>query len=64
MMPMLTAGSETIPMSALIKSVVLIVEDELPQMEMLAYNLSKEGFEVLKAPDGEEALLLVEEVAV
>ena len=40
---------------------VLIVEDELAQREVLAYNLEAEGFRVLKAEDGEEALLLIRE---
>ena len=42
---------------------VLVVEDELAQREVLAYNLEAEGFAVLKAENGEEALLLVEENA-
>lgn len=42
---------------------VLVVEDELAQREVLAYNLEAEGFRVLKADNGEEALLVVEEDA-
>lgn len=38
---------------------VLIAEDEPAQMELLRYNLEKEGYRVLTAPDGEEALELV-----
>lgn len=45
------------------KPVVLIVENERAQLEMLAYNISKEGFEVLRAEDGEEALMVVDESA-
>lgn len=41
---------------------VLVVEDEPAQREVLAYNLEAEGFEVSRAGDGEEALMLVEEV--
>lgn len=40
---------------------VLIVEDEPAQREVLAYNLECEGFRVIKAADGNEALLLIEE---
>lgn len=42
---------------------VLVVEDELAQREVLAYNLEAEGFRVLKAENGEEAMLLVDEDA-
>jgi two-component system phosphate regulon response regulator PhoB len=40
---------------------VLLVEDEPAQREVLAYNLEAEGFEVVQAGNGEEALLLVDE---
>jgi two-component system phosphate regulon response regulator PhoB len=40
---------------------VLVVEDELAQREVLAYNLEAEGFRVVRAENGEDALLLVEE---
>ncbi|NRB17081.1 MAG: phosphate regulon transcriptional regulator PhoB [Rhodobacteraceae bacterium] len=40
---------------------VLIVEDEMAQREVLTYNLEADGFRVIKAGDGEEALLLVAE---
>ena len=40
---------------------VLVVEDELAQREVLAYNLEADGFRVIKAENGEEALLLVDE---
>ncbi|MDV4144255.1 MULTISPECIES: phosphate regulon transcriptional regulator PhoB [Shimia] len=41
---------------------VLVVEDEPAQRDVLTYNLEAEGFEVVSAGDGEEALLLVAEV--
>jgi len=37
---------------------ILIVEDEAPQAEMLAYNLEKEGFEVAVVTSGEDGLAL------
>ncbi|MGV8986236.1 MAG: phosphate regulon transcriptional regulator PhoB [Cypionkella sp.] len=40
---------------------ILLVEDEPAQREVLAYNLEAEGFEVQRATNGEEALLLVAE---
>ena len=42
---------------------VLIVEDEPAQREVLAYNLEAEGFRALRAENGEEALLIVDEDA-
>lgn len=46
---------------AALQPLVLVVEDEPAQGEVLAYNLSAEGFRVALAQDGEEALLLVAE---
>ncbi|MDP5306568.1 phosphate regulon transcriptional regulator PhoB [Paracoccus spongiarum] len=40
---------------------VLVVEDEGAQREVLQYNLESEGFEVVVADNGEDALLLVQE---
>lgn len=40
---------------------ILLVEDEPSQRTILTYNLSKEGYEITEAPDGDEALLLIEE---
>jgi two-component system, OmpR family, phosphate regulon response regulator PhoB len=45
------------------KPQVLVVEDEPAQREVLAYNLEAEGFIVRMAEDGEEALMLIDEVA-
>ena len=45
------------------KPLVLIVEDEPAQVEALRYNLEKKGYRTAVAPDGEEALMLVEEEA-
>ncbi|SPF81272.1 phosphate regulon transcriptional regulator PhoB [Pseudoprimorskyibacter insulae] len=42
---------------------VLVVEDEAAQREVLSYNLEAEGFRVSRAEDGEQALILIEEVA-
>ncbi|WP_435168703.1 phosphate regulon transcriptional regulator PhoB [Falsirhodobacter sp. 1013] len=43
--------------------IVLLVEDEPAQREVLAYNLEAEGFRVFQAGNGEEALILVDEVS-
>ncbi|MEM7223505.1 MAG: phosphate regulon transcriptional regulator PhoB [Pseudomonadota bacterium] len=43
------------------KPLVLIVEDEAAIVTLLRYNLEREGFQVIEAGDGEEALLLVAE---
>lgn len=40
---------------------VLLVEDEPAQREVLAYNLEAEGFDVIQADNGEDALLLIDE---
>ncbi len=39
---------------------ILIVDDEKPIVEILKYNLEKEGYRVVTAFDGEEALNMVE----
>ncbi|MFN3722148.1 MAG: phosphate regulon transcriptional regulator PhoB [Paracoccaceae bacterium] len=41
--------------------VVLLVEDEPAQREVLAYNLEAEGFRVVQASNGEDALIMVDE---
>ena len=40
---------------------VLVIEDEIAQLELVAYNFEKEGFRVVRANDGEEGLLSAEE---
>ena len=40
---------------------VLVVEDEVSQREIIAYNLRAEGFEVITAETGDAALLAVRE---
>jgi DNA-binding response OmpR family regulator len=42
---------------------ILIVDDEPPIVEMLAYNLKRANYEVLVARDGEEALRVAREAA-
>lgn len=48
-------------MNAVLKPLILIVEDEGDLVTLLKYNLEKEGFRVMAANDGEEALLLANE---
>lgn len=38
------------------KSKILIIEDERPLVEVLTYNLEREGFEIIVAHDGAEGL--------
>ena len=40
---------------------ILVVDDERPIAEILKYNLEREGFAVILAHDGEEALLRLEQ---
>ena len=43
------------------KPKILLVEDDANLVELVGYNLEKEGFAVLHTADGEEALVLAEE---
>ena len=47
----------------MVKPSILIVEDEQSQREILCYNLEADGYEVLSAENGEEALLVVDETS-
>ncbi len=40
---------------------ILLVEDDASLVELITYNLEKEGFDVVRTGDGEEALTLAEE---
>jgi two-component system, OmpR family, phosphate regulon response regulator PhoB len=42
---------------------ILVVEDEPAQREVLSYNFEAEGFDVTLAENGEEAMLLVNEIS-
>ncbi|MEY8661278.1 response regulator YycF [Ligilactobacillus faecis] len=41
---------------------ILVVDDEKPILDIIKFNLNKEGYEVFTAEDGQEALEKVEEV--
>ena len=43
------------------KPTILVVEDDAAISTLLTYNLDREGYRILEAVDGEEALLMVEE---
>lgn len=43
------------------KPAILVVEDETALVTLIRYNLEKEGFEVIEAPDGEEGLMVLDE---
>jgi two-component system phosphate regulon response regulator PhoB len=40
---------------------ILLVEDDVHLVELISYNLEKENFDVVRTPDGEEALVLAQE---
>ena len=41
------------------KPKILIIDDEKDILELVSYNLTKEGFEATTSPDGEDALRLI-----
>jgi two-component system, OmpR family, phosphate regulon response regulator PhoB len=45
------------------RPVALVVEDESSLVELVRYNLERDGFEVLSAGDGEEAMVMIDERA-
>lgn len=47
--------------SASSKPTILVVEDEIPLLTLLRYNLEKQGYRVEEAADGQEALMRVAE---
>ena len=42
---------------AVLKSIILLIEDEINQIELLRYNLETEGYEVVVAMDGEDGVI-------
>jgi two-component system phosphate regulon response regulator PhoB len=40
---------------------ILLVEDDASLVELVSYNLEREGFDVIRTGDGEEALVLAQE---
>jgi two-component system phosphate regulon response regulator PhoB len=45
-----------------VKPKILVVEDDANLVELITYNLEREGFDVVATEDGEEALVLADEV--
>lgn len=43
------------------KQTILVVDDEKDLLDLIEYNLRKEGFEVLKAENGEEGIAMAKE---
>lgn len=43
------------------KKTILVVDDEKPIVDILTYNLQKEGYSTLEANDGEEAIKIATE---
>jgi two-component system phosphate regulon response regulator PhoB len=49
-------------MKGSVEPAVLVVEDETSLSTLLRYNLEREGYRVFEAKDGEEALIIADEV--
>lgn len=60
-MPLATAEAVRSGARPTTRPYALVVEDELPLVELVRYNLEKDGYEVDVARDGEDAILMVEE---
>ena len=54
-------GNERNQFERRMKPTVMIVEDEEALLTLLQYNLDKEGYKVITASDGEEAVLMIKE---
>ena len=52
----MTSAAPTTEVSTMAKPKILVIEDERALVEVLSYNLVREGFEVLTAFDGQDGL--------
>jgi two-component system phosphate regulon response regulator PhoB len=56
-----TASEAQRPARSATRPYALLVEDESALVELIRYNLEKEGYEIAVAADGEEALVMIDE---
>jgi two-component system phosphate regulon response regulator PhoB len=56
-----TASDVQRPARGATRHYALLVEDESALVELIRYNLEKEGYEIAAATDGEEALVMIDE---
>jgi two-component system phosphate regulon response regulator PhoB len=56
-----TASDVQRPARGATRPYALLVEDESALVELIRYNLEKEGYEIAAATDGEEALVMIDE---
>ena len=56
-----TASDIQRPARSATRPYALLVEDESALVELIRYNLEKEGYEIATATDGEEALIMIDE---